>query len=58
MITVSIDIGSTWTKGAAFKLVDSELILLRRTARPTSVNNLAEAFFQVLGHLADHTDAA
>ena len=58
MITVSIDIGSTWTTGAAFKLVDSELILLRRTARPTSVNNLAEAFFQVLGHLADHTDAA
>lgn len=57
MIIVSIDIGSTWTKGAAFTLVDSEIVLLRRAARPTSVKNLADAFFQVLDELADQADA-
>lgn len=58
MIVVSIDIGSTWTKGAAFQLVDSEFQLLRRAVLPTSVHNLADAFFDVLDQLADQANAA
>lgn len=58
MIIVSIDIGSTWTKGAAFKLVNSEFELLRRAVLPTTVQDLADGFFQVLDQLADQPDAA
>ena len=53
MITVSIDIGSTWTKGAAFRLVGSEFELQRRAVLPTTVDNLADGFFRVLDELVD-----
>lgn len=53
MIVASIDIGSTWTKGAAFRRVGSELELLRRAVLPTTVNNLADGFFRVLDELID-----
>lgn len=48
MIITAIDIGSTWTKGAAFQLDANEALrLLAREARPTTVHNLAEGFLQV-----------
>jgi len=58
MITISIDIGSTWTKGAAFRLVGTELELQRRAVFPTTVHNLAEGFFRVLDELVGQADAA
>ncbi|MES2951692.1 MAG: glutamate mutase L [Pseudomonadota bacterium] len=58
MIFVSIDIGSTWTKGAAFTLVGSEFEMLRRAVLPTTVHHLGDAFFQVLDGLAGQPDAA
>ncbi len=49
---LSIDIGSTWTKGAAFALEGGSLRLLQRVARPTTVDDLARGFFEVLAVLA------
>lgn len=57
MITVSIDIGSTWTKGAAFRFVGTELELQRRAVCPTTVDNLSDGFFSVLGELTGRFDA-
>jgi uncharacterized protein (TIGR01319 family) len=51
MIVATVDIGSTWTKGAAFAVTDDRVEVLRRAARPTTVNNLADGFFAVLGAL-------
>ena len=48
---VSIDIGSTWTKGAVFDLSGSELACERRAVFPTSVDNLSDAYFRVLHEL-------
>ena len=50
MITATLDIGSTWTKGACFEVDPRQntVKLLRRAARPTTVDNLADAFFAVL----------
>lgn len=56
-ITATLDIGSTWTKGASFE-VDSQqntVKLLRRAARPTTVENLADAFFAVLDEIVGDT---
>jgi hypothetical protein len=57
MKLVSIDIGSTWTKGALFQLQDDELVLLARQACPTTVANLADGFFHLLEQLAGPTAA-
>lgn len=51
MIYATIDIGSTWTKGASFRLDSGRVQLERRSARPTTVTNLAEAFFGVLAEI-------
>lgn len=51
MIYAAIDIGSTWTKGASFRLDGERVQLERRAARPTTVANLSEAFFGVLGEI-------
>jgi len=51
MLCVSIDIGSTWTKGAVFSLVDGELVLLQRRACPTTVDDLARGFTELLVQL-------
>ena len=48
MIAACIDIGSTWTKGAAFQVDGSDVRILGRAARPTTVDNLADGFFAVL----------
>ena len=49
MIVACLDIGSTWTKGVAFRLEGESVTLLRRASRPTTVANLADGFFAVLG---------
>ena len=36
MINVCIDIGSTWTKGAAFEIDGDAVMILRRAATPTA----------------------
>ena len=48
MIVACIDIGSTWTKGAAFRVNGNNVQILARASRPTTVNNLADGFFAVL----------
>lgn len=58
MITISIDIGSTWTKGAAFRVTGSELETLDRAVCATTVGNLAEGFFSLLDQLAGQAGAA
>lgn len=48
MLLLSIDIGSTWTKGASFRLGDDgALQLANRVQRPTTVDNLSDGFFAV-----------
>lgn len=53
MIVACLDIGSTWTKGAAFCVDGSEVQIVGRAARPTTVNNLGEGFFAVLQEIVD-----
>lgn len=48
MIVATIDIGSTWTKGATFEVHGHEVTLQNRAARPTTVANLGDSFFKVL----------
>ena len=48
MIVACIDIGSTWTKGASFRVDGRDTEIVARAAQPTTVNNLAEGFFAVL----------
>ena len=49
MRLVSIDIGSTWTKGAAFVLQGSdELRVIGRAIHPTTVDDLSRGFGAVL----------
>ena len=49
MIVVAVDIGSTWTKGAAFAVDAGEHVrLLDRAACPTTVHDLEEGFIHVL----------
>lgn len=51
MNVVAIDIGSTWTKGAAFTVEENEVVVQRRAVRPTTVDDLAEGFFAVLNDI-------
>lgn len=55
---VSIDIGSTWTKGGLFVLDDSRLSLVKKAAYPTTQNNLVQGFTRVLAKLLDKDDQA
>jgi uncharacterized protein (TIGR01319 family) len=48
MIVATVDIGSTWTKGATFEILRDEVKILQRSAHPTTVSNLADGFFAVL----------
>ncbi len=48
----SIDIGSTWTKGAIFDFNGSVLEFKARAVHKTTVENLSEGFFNVLSSLA------
>jgi uncharacterized protein (TIGR01319 family) len=51
MIAVSIDIGSTWTKGALFEVEGGDLTLKKRAIHPTTIQHLAIGFFEVLNDL-------
>ena len=53
MNLVAIDIGSTWTKGVRFEIEpESENVrIAARAARPTTVDNLGDGFFALLGEL-------
>ena len=51
MITACIDIGSTWTKGAAFEIDGNAVTLRERATTPTTVGNLFDGFAHVLHEL-------
>lgn len=51
MIVATIDIGSTWTKGAAFQIEQHGVSVLRRGIHPTTTDNLSRGFFAVLEEL-------
>lgn len=58
MISVSIDIGSTWTKGAVFEVGDNDNIVVKNYAlSPTTPHHLAEGFFSVLNKILGVSDA-
>lgn len=58
MITVSIDIGSAWTKGAVFEVGDDDHIDVKNYAlSPTTPHHLAEGFFSVLNKILNVADA-
>ncbi|AJJ12269.1 hypothetical protein CH64_1338 [Yersinia rohdei] len=58
MISVSIDIGSTWTKGAVFEVDDNDNIAVKNYAlSPTTPHHLAEGFFSVLNKILEVSDA-
>jgi uncharacterized protein (TIGR01319 family) len=48
---ISIDIGSTWTKGASFVLESSTLKLEKKMVVPTTQSNLVQGFSEVLSGL-------
>ncbi len=53
MRLLSIDIGSTWTKGAAFVLSSrNELRVAKRSAHPTTVDDLSRGFSSVFEALS------
>jgi uncharacterized protein (TIGR01319 family) len=52
---LSIDIGSTWTKGALFEIGQGSLKCGVRCAVPTTVDDLARGFFAVAENLAGGT---
>lgn len=58
MRTVSVDIGSTWTKAALFEIEgDNNLRLLNQAVTPTTTHHLAEGFFTCLHHLLEVANA-
>lgn len=58
MISVSIDIGSTWTKGAVFDVGnDDHIELLNYALSPTTTDHLANGFFTVLNRILNVSDA-
>ena len=58
MTLISIDIGSTWTKGAMFAFsAQGQLELVARAAHPTTVDNLSRGFNAVFEALAANGDA-
>ncbi|HRD01908.1 MAG TPA: methylaspartate mutase accessory protein GlmL [Candidatus Saccharicenans sp.] len=48
---ISVDIGSTWTKGAVFSLTGSGLELLDKISAPTTQSNLVVGFHEILARL-------
>ncbi len=48
---ISIDIGSTWTKGALFKIKEQELLVIDKTATSTTTEDLSSGFQIVLDKL-------
>lgn len=57
MQTVSVDIGSTWTKAALFAQEGDELTLVNHVLTPTTTHHLAEGFFASLNQVLNVADA-
>ena len=57
MQTVSVDIGSTWTKAALFTQEGDELTLVNHVLTPTTTHHLAEGFFASLNQVLNVADA-
>lgn len=57
MQTVSVDIGSTWTKAALFAQEGDELTLVNHVLTPTTTHHLAEGFFASLNRVLNVADA-
>lgn len=57
MRTVSVDIGSTWTKAALFGREGDTLTLINHVITPTTPHHLAEGFFTCLNQLLNVCDA-
>lgn len=59
---ISIDIGSTYTKGALFVYQDAEKLrqfrVVSQATTPTTVSHLPDGFHNVLGQLLKHCDAS
>lgn len=55
-LLLSIDIGSTYTKGALFSLEDARLSLLSASSIPTTVGRLSEGFRAVTAKLLNLTE--
>ncbi len=53
---ISVDIGSTWTKAARFKLHNDRFELVKRSSVPTSVDFLPDSFFAVLNEISPEVD--
>ncbi len=53
---ICVDIGSTWTKGAIFRLVEDSFVVENRAVAPTSVDYLPEGFFNVAAQLCPGHD--
>ena len=56
-MVISIDIGSTWTKGVLFKPVRGRLDIRQREVLPTTVRDLSQGFQIVLERLKASADA-
>ncbi len=54
---ISVDIGSTWTKGALFDLDPRSPRVLRRGVVPTTTRDLADGFTRLLAQLLERPDA-
>ncbi len=50
---ISIDVGSTWTKGALFEIKKEQLIVLRKESTATTTENLSKCFKVVLDNLLE-----
>lgn len=53
---ICVDIGSTWTKGAIFRLVEDRFVVEKRAVTPTTVDFLPDGFFNVVQQLSPGTD--
>lgn len=57
MQTVSVDIGSTWTKAALFAHEGEDLTLINHVLTPTTTHHLADGFFASLNQVLNVADA-
>lgn len=57
MQTVSVDIGSTWTKAALFAKEGDALTLVNHVLTPTTTHHLADGFFASLNQVLNVADA-
>ena len=53
---ICVDIGSTYTKGAVFRMAESIFSVEKRAVSPTTVENLPDGFYAVLGELLPDCD--